>query len=363
MLLAPAIACSQTITPDGYGFKIFRVEDGLYPFVQVFVRTFDQEMAPLVNLNEMNVGVMVKGRSYAPGKRQYMVHTVRNREDAVRAVIVLDTSKTMAGAPFEAALEAGARFIDAKRPQDQVAVLALDDSDQGYNLVSDFERDPAALARRIADLEATGQRTRLYDGIGAALQMASTAGQGGASRQDADYIASDSVIVFSDGQDDGSALSRSDLMNRISGMNTPIPIYSLAYTQISPEHLKNLRALSKNSFGKYYSIGESLDQMTRSVEDIHHILQNDYVVTFRSYVPVDGEQHAMKIGVEYPSRSGRIRYQDARFEALSPPPLQAINNARRKLDNALKELDSQNPYVEQKDEFAPGEPATSADGG
>ena len=363
MLLAPALACSQTSTPEGYGFKIFRVEDGLYPFVQVFLRTFDQDMAPLVNLNEMNAGVMVKGRSYAPAKRQYMVQTVRNRDDAVRAVIVLDTSKTMAGAPFEAALEASARFIDAKRPQDQVAILALDDSDEGYALLSDFERDPEALARRMADLEATGQRTRLYDGIGAALQMASTAGQGGASRQDADYIASDSVIVFSDGQDDGSALSRSDLMNRISEMNTPIPIYSLAYTQINPEHLKNLRALTKNSFGKYYDIGESLNQMTRSVEDIHHILQNDYVVTFRSYVPVDGEKHAMKVGIEYPSRSGRIRYQDARFEALSPPPLQAINNARRKFDEVLKELKDQDPYVEQTDEFAPGGSASSTNDG
>ena len=41
---------------DSYSLKIFRVESGLYPFVQVYFRTFNQDMEPLVNLNELNTG-------------------------------------------------------------------------------------------------------------------------------------------------------------------------------------------------------------------------------------------------------------------------------------------------------------------
>ena len=46
-------ASTGTVGPQGYGLKIFRVESGLYPFVHVYMRTFDQEMNPLVNLNEI----------------------------------------------------------------------------------------------------------------------------------------------------------------------------------------------------------------------------------------------------------------------------------------------------------------------
>ncbi len=63
ILCAPA-ALADVSAPGGYGLKIFRVNSVLYPFVQVYVRTFDNNKRPLVNLNAMNIGLMVKGRSY-----------------------------------------------------------------------------------------------------------------------------------------------------------------------------------------------------------------------------------------------------------------------------------------------------------
>ena len=37
--------------PSGYGIKIYKAESVLYPFVQVYFRTFDENQMPLVNLN------------------------------------------------------------------------------------------------------------------------------------------------------------------------------------------------------------------------------------------------------------------------------------------------------------------------
>ena len=111
---------------QGYGLKIFRVESGLYPFVHVYMRTFDQEMNPLVNLNVLNIGLMVEGRAYDPRKKQYQIQPLRSREEATRTILVLDTNKALKGADFEALVRAAARFIDAKRPQDQIALLGLD---------------------------------------------------------------------------------------------------------------------------------------------------------------------------------------------------------------------------------------------
>jgi hypothetical protein len=41
------------------------------------MRTFDQEMNPLVNLNVLNIGVMVEGRAYDPRKKQYLIQPLR----------------------------------------------------------------------------------------------------------------------------------------------------------------------------------------------------------------------------------------------------------------------------------------------
>ena len=347
-------------TLQGYGMKIFKIESGLYPFVQVYLRTFDQNMDPLVNLNERNLGIMVAGRSYDIGKRQYAVQSIRHREEMIRSILVLDTSKTMLGTPFDSALTAVTRFIYNKRPQDQVAIVALADNVDGYELVSNFERDSATLIQRLADVHATGKTTQLYDAIAYAMQLSAGVGVGGTNIHDADYAASTSIVVFSDGKDEGSAVTRSDLMTRITNMSIPTPIYSLAYTKIAPTHLKNLRALSKNSFGKYYHIEKAYETMTRSVEDIQHILQSDYVIAFRAYLPVDGEEHRLKIGIEYPSNSGQIRYQTSTFEALAPPPMPKILQVQKTFDAYFPVLPESNPYM--SNEYADKIPAAKTRG-
>jgi hypothetical protein len=64
--------------------------------------------------------------------------------------------------------------------------------------------------------------------------------------------------------------------------------------------------------------------MQRIVEEIQNILQSDYVVLFRSYVTPDGNQHNFKLGLEYPSGSGKYVFDDGTFEAIEPPPVPEI---------------------------------------
>lgn len=337
---------SADADPGGYGLKIFKVESALYPFVQVYFRTFDENQQPLVNLNEMNIGLMVKGKAYDPAKRQYRLNSIRQRKEATRSVLVLDVSASMAGAPFETALTAVARYIDSKRPQDEIAVLSISEKNNktGYNIVSAFERDGGALARRLAGIKANSNQSRIYDTIGAAMQMCGMSSQGSISiaASPESHVVSCSIVVFSDGKDEGSAISREELNARITAMNIPIPIYSLAYSKNSKD-FKNLEAISKNSFGIYYLIGESVERMQPTVEQIQNILQSDYVLMFRSAIPVDGEEHTIKVGVEYPSGSRKLTYENAKIEAIELPPPQgqeqeAVKNAIAELDKLLPPL-------------------------
>ena len=346
-LLFAAGAQAQSGAPGTYGVKVYRVDSSLYPYVQVYFRTFNELKQPLVNLNELNIGLMVKGRSYDPLKRQYRVESIRQKQVGTRTVLILDASISMAGPPFESALRAAARYVDTKRPQDEVAVLAIRDTKEGYYPVSAFERDPAAIARRLADVLVDGQQTRLYDSIAAGMQLCGASGQGSLTPSIDNFIVSCSLVVFSDGWDEGSALSRDDLNGRITNMPVPIPIYALAYSKRATEHFKNLEALSKNSFGNYYLVGETYDRMQQIVEEIQNINQSDYVLTYRAYVPVDGETHSLKLGIEYPSGSGKFTYDSGSFEAIEPPPVGGIVEKLKALGQAIPPLPNANPFFEQ----------------
>jgi len=346
--------------PGGYGLKIYKVNNALYPYVQVYFRTFDQNQQPLVNLNEMNIGLMVKGQGYDPAKRQAIIQPLRQRPEATRTVLVLDASRSMAGAPFEASLGAAARYIDSKRPQDEVAVLSIRDTKDGYDVVSQFERDPRALGRRLLDVRADGLKTRLYDSIGAAMQLCGMSSQGAVSPSPENYVVSCSIVVFSDGLDEGSALSREELNGRITNLPIPIPVYSLAYSKLNQKFFKNLESISKNSFGVYYLIGETTSKMQGVVEQIQNIVQSDYVVTFRSSLPVDGEEHSFKLGVEYPSGSAKFTYENAKFEAIEPPPVPQIQQMIQQLDHTIPPLPVgvTSPFFEKNQ--APAAPASGA---
>lgn len=338
-------AFADVSAPGSYGLKIYNVNSILYPFVQVYIRTFDHNKQPLVNLNEMNIGLMVKGRSYDPMKRQYAIQTIRQRSDAVRSVIILDASKSMSKDAYLSSLQAAARFIDGKRSQDEVAILAIRDTKEGYEVVSNFERDPSALARRMADIKVDGMKSRIYDAIGAAMQMCAMSSQGSSTGSSlGSFIASCSIVIFSDGRDEGSALSREELNARITSLDIPVPVYSLAYGGSAQSHFVNLESISKNSFGVYYLIGDTVDRMTRVVEEIQNILLSDYVVTFRSYEPIDGEQHALRVGIEYPSGSKKFTYDNSQFEALEPPPVAEIDNAINMLSQRIQPSPDGNPY-------------------
>nr|VFJ86974.1 MAG: von Willebrand factor type A domain-containing protein [Candidatus Kentron sp. LFY] len=334
----------------GYGMKIFKVENGLYPFVQVYFRTFDQNQMPLINLTPFNVGVMVKGKAYDPQKYQYTVDSLQQRQEATRTVMVLDTSISMAGKPFNQAKRAIGRFLDGKRPQDEVAILAVKDSDDGFEMISNFERDKEAVARRLMDTSvASGKSSRIYDTVGAAMQMCGFSAQGSTVSPGAqNYVVSCSIVVFSDGHDQGSALSRGELNGRITAMDIPIPVYSLAYSRLGPKHFRNLEALSKNSFGKYYTVGKTATRMTNILEEIQHIQQNDYVVTFRAYQEVDGDEHLFKIGLEYPRGSGKYRFETGRFEAIELPLTPELEEVYGMLDQGIPELPDGNPYRSNK---------------
>ena len=348
-----SVAAQGPLGNDQYAFKIYAVDVGFYPIVQVYFRTWDQNRDPLRNVNYANIGLMVKGRNYEPTifdpatrQTQYTIETLQNRQEGFRTVLVLDCSLSMAGKPFADAQNALIRYVEAKRPSDQIGIIAIRDEAEGFQLVSGFEKDETLLYQRIADIKCDGKTTRLYDAIAGAMEMAGAASQGNSSNAAVEHSVLNSIVVLSDGHDEGSAVARDELMNRIGQLDVPVPIFSLAYSKSNTDHFRNLEALSKGSFGRYWTHGDS-QEFSATVQQIHEINRSDYVVSFRSYVAVDGGKHPFKIGLAYPSNTGRFVWEDGNFEAIdSParhiPETQAIYMATQ---NMIPKLGNECPYV------------------
>ncbi len=330
---------------SGFSFKIYYVNSTLYPFVQVYMRTFDEDFLPIESLNELQVALMDRGRVYEPEKKQYFVESLRDRQEAVRLVAVLDNSKSMEGEPFNNALKGTARVIDSKRPQDQMAVVALTDDGTGYTLVSNFEKDRDALIRRVRDVKLENDSTRLYDAIAASLQLCGASSQGEGRVTVDSIVISCSILVFSDGTNEDSAMTRSDLMNRITELPVPLPIYSYDTAGADKQGALNLQALSLNSFGRFYDANATRDRLTASIDQMMDVITSDYVLTFRAYAPMDGNNHPFKVALEYPSRSGKYWMDGAHYEAIDFPDIGGIGQAKNALNDVLEPVQDGNPYV------------------
>jgi tight adherence protein B len=100
------------------------------------------------------------------------------------AVLVMDTSRSMAGDRIQAAQAAALTFLDAV-PEDVYVGIVTFDSDVTPALEPTLDRDEARAV--VEDIE-LAQETRLYDGVLAGITMAGTEG----SRQ---------LLVLSDGAD------------------------------------------------------------------------------------------------------------------------------------------------------------------
>jgi hypothetical protein len=71
----------------------------------------------------------------------------------------------------------------------------------------------------------------------------------------------------------------------------------------------------------------------------------------------------MKVGLEYPSRSGKMTYQSADFEAIEPPPVQKILDAQAKVSQMLQALPDGNPYMQNPHVTAPPAAPVAPEGG
>jgi Mg-chelatase subunit ChlD len=164
--------------------------------------------------------------------------SIRSFEQAgygVTAILALDASGSMKGAPLNDVHASIAKFVDQARPQDKVAVMTFADKSR---VDVPFGSSQSVLANELKTVQARGKFTRLYDGL---LDAMAQFGANQPKRRQ--------LVVISDGHDEGSQHAITDVLVRARSMGVVIDCIGL--TRDNGEYLISLQQLSRETAGNY----------------------------------------------------------------------------------------------------------------
>ncbi len=275
--------------------RVDRVDAAEFPRVAVYLTARDARGVPITGLTPEDIAVREDG---SPQPRPILdLTTAVNPDQPMRVVLVLDISGSMKGVPLEHAKTAAKRFIARLGPHDQVALIAFSGQ---VNLEEPFPQlDPArehgftadqdALYRVIDGLEAGGA-TPLYDAVYKAVRLAAQQPPGNRA-----------VLLMTDGRDeDGQGGPGS----KVADEGTPIreanranvPVFTVGLgSAIDAAYLKRLAAET----GGTYQETPDAAALERLFQNVADLLKQQYVITYESGVPADGQEHTLEVLVTY----------------------------------------------------------------
>jgi hypothetical protein len=208
------------------------------------------------------------------------VRTFEQARYGITSILTLDVSVSMKGEPLNTIHASIAKFVSQARAQDRVAVLTFADQTQ---INVPFGASQAALANELQTVQARGKLTRLYDGLLDALTLFTNAQP--RRRQ---------LLVISDGHDEGSAHTLTEVMLRAKSMGVVINSIGLI-NKDRGEYLASLLQLSRETGGTFVRAQSARDLETLIGRGIE-VTRATPVAAFRlSHLDADDNIHAMQL--------------------------------------------------------------------
>lgn len=181
------------------------------------------------------------------------------------AILVLDASYSMKGAPLAAAIAAAQAFATQRNPNEQLGIIDFNRlSTVTLPLTTSATKIAAALSK--PPKIATG--THIYDAVAQAEAKLRSAG-----------ISSGSILVLSDGADTGSTQTIAQVATTALRSNTKIYTVGLDDSSYNP---RTLRALAKAGRGEYAKA--KAQALAPLFDRLGQELSNEYLLQYKSLV-------------------------------------------------------------------------------
>lgn len=250
-LIAPALALGQ-----GGALKLSEAPDTGFPNRAYLITLPQKRKLTAAQVEITENGTPVVGLAVAsPGGT------------ASGAILLIDASNSMKGAPIKGAMAAARAFLPQRRADLPVAVVVFGPDD---NVLTDFTTDKAALSAAVAGTPPLAEGTHIYDALIRVASLAEVQALGRAT-----------VVLLSDGTDVGSEASRSDALQALDAANIRVISVGLSSPQYDPE---TLESLARRTGGTYVKTATPAE-LKPVFQEIGQQLSSEYEVTYRSLLP------------------------------------------------------------------------------
>ena len=201
------------------------------------------------------------------------------------AILVIDTSNSMHGAPIKGAIDAARTFAAQRNVNQRLAVLTFNSSThQVLPFTSSQSKIDSALARQ----PRLALGTHLYDAAAQAVKLAQ-----------AQQLTSAAVILLSDGADTGSNFSLDEAAKVAQGAHIRIFTVGLHSSTFRPAALQQLATLTGGSFSQ----ASTPKDLAVIFNQLGLKLAHQYIVTYKSLV-LPGRDVRVSVSVAGIGRTG-----------------------------------------------------------
>ena len=300
------------------------VDTGAHPTLSALVTVTDENGIPMRGLDPKAFELNEDGRGpFAPDR----VQVVANQKAAVSVMVLVDLSGSMRGAPLQKAKEAIGKFLEAllNEPNDpdraafvgfgQTVTVTSDTFSDDKRQVG-FTNDMGRLLNVInfVDVDSGTGGTPLYDAIFRAVKI--TAQQPGRR----------TILVMTDGKDQGSTLADSDPINEANRQRIPIFPIGLSTGRLDSQYLQRLAVRT----GGQFQSAPAPEQLTQLLQNVLAQLKEQYVLTYSSRIPqVDGQPHTLSVQVDSPRGTSSSKLTFMLGQPATPAPTTASATAAR----------------------------------
>jgi tight adherence protein B len=256
-LLVPALALAAAGSGGAVGSLIQVTPIGRLPF---------PERGYVVDLPSGTVVAPSAVRIRENGKRVSQVDVSPLGQAGIHfgAVLAVDASQSMTGAPLRAATEAARSFLAHRASGQEVGLVAFNSN---VRTVTPPTSDAKRLAQALAHAPAVAYGTRIYDALNRSLALLNSA-----------RLSTGSVVLLSDGADIGSVSSIDNVIQRAQVRHVRIFTVGLRSGAFDPAPLARLAQQTGGTFVE----AASPRQLASVYAALAQRLSGEYVVRYRS---------------------------------------------------------------------------------
>ncbi|MBK7033218.1 MAG: OmpA family protein [Candidatus Kapabacteria bacterium] len=207
--------------------------------------------------------------------KNYTIREVTERDkEPIAVALVMDNSGSMGDARARAMQASVEDFLGLKQPQDAVALVRYDHHTEVESALSSNTDEVRARLKQNG-LEGFGGGTAIHSGVAAAIEHLDATAPKGTRK---------AVIIFTDGQENSSKISRDEMISRAIKSNIVVCAVDFG-AGINEGYMEDIARSTGGSYSHIYGTAEFRPMF----EDVYRRLKNSYVIEYpvQDYGPHD----------------------------------------------------------------------------